>query len=328
MLHIHWLARIDDINQLRNANLASLRLRAGALLTSLDARHHRLTSGEVITDDASICVIGKIGAYDAARRCTEWISQIDGIKQRGGTVILDYTDDHLSIESPMSSFYREAIPYADLCVCSSRLLARNLAQAYSGRIEVIPDAFEIAAIEPKVVAHSPVTILWFGHASNLEYLVKFIPYLSSDQPLKLMFMTNIEGLKAMQSARIHIPPNLRIEGYEWSVPSMIEASKDSDVCIIPSDPNDRRKAGVSSNRLLTAFALGLPTAADRMDSYIEHESMFIDLRSPAFKNLLKDPISFKNLATQAQSGSLQDHEMQNIGRRWLQVITEATAQTS
>ena len=41
--------------------------------------------------------------------------------------------------------------------------------------------------------------------------------------------------------------------------AMINTAKFCNLCIIPSDPNDLKKAVVSSNRLITALALGLPT---------------------------------------------------------------------
>jgi len=323
MQHVHWLSpyKFDDINQIRGANLASVRLRAGALLSALPPSSHRLTLGDQIPEESTLCIAGKIGASDVQRRSSDWIDQIRRFRARGGKLILDYTDDHLGVETPMSGFYREAILHADLCVCSSRLLAKGLAEAYPGRIEVIPDAIEIAAISPKTVSHVPVTILWFGHASNLKYLVEFLPHLKRDQKLKLLILTNIEGIRILQSTPLQIPPNLEVEGAEWGVTAMTQAARMCDLCIIPSDPGDRRKAGVSSNRLLTALALGLPTAAERLDSYLEYESMFTDIRSGQLGALLANPPAFREQVLRAQDGPVQAHEMDRIGQKWIDMLS-------
>lgn len=66
---------------------------------------------------------------------------------------------------------------------------------------------------------------------------------------------------------------------EWSIDTMREAAQQSDVCLIPSDTQDPRKMAVSANRLITALALGLPTAADRLESYAEFGEYFTDIRS-------------------------------------------------
>lgn len=103
---------------------------------------------------------------------------------------------------------------------------------------------------------------------------------------------------------------------------MVASADLCDLCIIPSDPRDRRKAGVSSNRLLTALALGLPTAADRLDSYIEHESYFADIRSPQFEGMLENPAAWHEAVRAAQSGPLKAYGEMEIGRRWLNLIDD------
>lgn len=323
MLHIHWLSpyRLDDIKLVKSVNLASVRLRAGALLSVLPHFSHELTLGDHIPENSSLCIVGKIGVGDVQRRSSSWIDQVRRFRARGGKLILDYTDDHLGVETPMSAFYREAMQHADLCVCSSRLLAGNLAKTYPGRIEVIPDAIEIEPISPKSALHAPVTMLWFGHASNLKYLVEFLPHLKQDRPLRLLILTNIEGIRVLQSTPLQIPPNLQVEGAEWGVTTMLRAALACDLCIIPSDPEDRRKAGVSSNRLLTALALGLPTAAERLDSYMEYESLFTDIRSGQLAALLANPLTFREQVIKAQDGPVRAHEMSRIGQRWLDMLS-------
>ena len=108
---------------------------------------------------------------------------------------------------------------------------------------------------------------------------------------------------------------------------MIVAAKHCDLCIIPSDPNDPRKAGVSSNRLLTALALGLPTAADMMDSYKPYAQFFTDIRGPEFSQLLQDPTQFHDRVLAAQAGPVMEHSMEKIGAKWVDLINRTMAAT-
>lgn len=322
MTAIHWLAfaHLQTIDEIHTASLASVRLRAGALKTAIDPSLHSLTLGETIPADTAVCFIGKLGVFEAASRGRQWLAQLAALRARGGKLILDYTDDHLAFDSSMSAFYREAVSHANACVCSSALLATRLASAYSGRIEVIPDAIEIAPRPPGDRAHKPVSLLWFGHSSNLQYLVDFLPNLERTFPLNLLILTNPEGMQMLRGIQLPKPANLQVQGAVWS-PSLMQAEASGcDVCIVPSDPDDPRKAGVSSNRLLTALALGLPTAADRLDSYIEYEDYFAPIRSPRFDDMLANPTGWRDTVLAAQAGPIRTHSLTALGPRWLKLI--------
>lgn len=259
------------------------------------------------------------GGPDKHIRRVRWIEEMKRVRKSGARIVLDYTDDP-DIGTPMSVFYREAVGLVDVCVCSSTFLAKSLSRYYSGRIEVISDAIEVAPVSPKQSARSPIAILWFGHATNVDYLVRFLPSLARQQALKLLILTNEVGINHLQSIPLQLPANLTVEGGLWSVDNMTHAASLCDLCIIPSDLADPRKAGVSSNRLLTALALGLPTAADRLDGYLEHSDYFTDIRSKDFDRLLENPLAFRDQVIQAQNGPVQEHSMQKIGERWVSLL--------
>ena len=87
--------------------------------------------------------------------------------------------------------------------------------------------------------------------------------------------------------------------------------------IIPSNPNDPKKAGVSSNRLITSLALGLPTAADKMDSYQEFNEFFTDIRSKEFGDLIDNPDIFHNQVIEAQNRIIPYFTKEAIGQKWM-----------
>jgi hypothetical protein len=79
---------------------------------------------------------------------------------------------------------------------------------------------------------------------------------------------------------------------EWSLKSMINASLVCHGCLIPSDLNDSRKAGASSNRLITAFALGLPVSADILESYAPFSEYFHNIRDTPLSEFKKQLASY------------------------------------
>jgi hypothetical protein len=90
----------------------------------------------------------------------------------------------------------------------------------------------------------------------------------------------------------------------------------SDFCIIPCDIKDERKAGVSSNRLITALALGLPCFADNAESYIEFSDFYTPL-SPNFTELFYiNPDLFLKKTIHSQSMLLDKFSKQKIMGSW------------
>ena len=84
--------------------------------------------------------------------------------------------------------------------------------------------------------------------------------------------------------------------------------------------NDARKNGVSSNRLLTALALGLPTAADKVDSYLSMSTFFTDIRSTDLEKFISYPHKNYEQVQQAQLAIAKTHTLEVIGQQWLSLF--------
>ena len=319
MTKIHWLIPYDNLTEesIVNANLASIRMRLGSAILSSKQTNLSISFGQNIID-ADFVVIGKIGATNNSLREDLWLNQIEQQKKLGKKIILDYTDDHLNFESPMTSFYERSLPYLNAAITSSTFLADKLMQKIKCFTEIIPDAIEVPIFKPKIKENVSKNIFWFGHASNINYLIKFISkWRNLKQKTTLFILTNEQGVVIFNQTKFNIDKNLSIQLGLWSIQAMINTSKFCDLIIIPSDPNDPKKAGVSSNRLITALALGLPTAACVMESYKEYDQYFTDIDTEKFIELIDNPDKFHNQVLEAQDKIIPQFTQETIGQKWI-----------
>jgi len=319
MTKIHWLIPYDNLTEegIVNANLASIRMRLGAAILSSKQTNLGISFGQNIID-ADFVVIGKIGATNNSLREDLWLNQIEQQKKLGKKIILDYTDDHLNFESPMTSFYERSLPYLNAAITSSPFLAYKLKQKIKCFTEIIPDAIEVPIFKPKIKENVSKNIFWFGHASNINYLIKFISkWRNLKQKTTLFILTNEQGIVIFNQTKFNIDKNLSIQLGLWSIQAMINTSKFCDLIIIPSDPGDPKKVGVSSNRLITALALGLPTAACVMESYKEYDQYFTDIDTEKFIELIDNPDKFHNQILEAQDKIIPQFTQEAIGQKWI-----------
>jgi len=102
---------------------------------------------------------------------------------------------------------------------------------------------------------------------------------------------------------------------------MVAVASISDVCWIPTGLHSKRKSGASSNRLLTALALGLPVAADELESYLPFRKYFASLRTPEFSIFMHAPDAYFEQVSEAQALIAQHYTQDAIGRQWLSALT-------
>jgi hypothetical protein len=320
--HIHYLTfgGSSSIEVLQQSTLASVRLRICPSIKTMLSKHWRVTTGDQVVGVPQKIVATKIGANDINKRSREWLEQIKRHKSSGAQIYLDYTDHHLGFESIMSDFYRQVMVLVDKAITPSKGMQNALSNFYKKTIEIIEDPIEISiqAIKP---INQPITILWFGHASNIEYLVQFLNSgFHLGDSIRLIILSNEVGLHMLSQVRIESPAKIECQTGIWSSELMLLAASKSDVCIIPSNPSDSRKSGASSNRLITALALGLPVAADHLDSYVEFSDFYADIRGAEFRKLLLDPASFHKQVDLAQKTVIPRFSMAKSEVAWAQAL--------
>lgn len=328
---VQWLISSRDSNlaALASSNLASIRLRSVVSMRVALDENVTSTADREAERDTEILVVGKVDAVTDTNRPARWLSYMQQAKDRNCKIILDYTDHHIDGKPVMRDFYLKALHLADHVTTSSPKLANNIGATWKGGVTVIEDPIEVDFIPPKTERTSQLTALWFGHASNLQYLFDFI---QSEwrllEPLRLIVMTNFFDQNAFDQKMKSAPKNLEMVVVPWSLQDMQTVAGICDFCIIPAGMNDARKNGVSSNRLLTALALGLPTAADNVDSYLSFSEYFTDIRSSDLEQFISHPHQQSDLVKKAQSAIAKTHTIEAIGHQWLKLFASQSQRQS
>lgn len=326
-MKVHWLiggVRYSEDSRILNMhNLASVRLRAGAAASATDCV--KLSFGEICPNQSDVLVIGKIGANDISIREKKWLNQISKLKDAGAKIVLDYTDDHLSFPSAMTNFYVRALRLVDRCVTSSEVLRQSLTSKFDGDICVIDDAYEVPILPPRPMENTrDLNFLWFGHDTNLPYLIRFLQSVNTPSIGRSLFIQTTKTGKSLleQSGLQHVsrlPFHLEL----WSSEAMIERAKLSHFCLIPSDKSCGRKRGASTNRLMTALALGLWPIVTVLPSY-ERFSKFFQNIDEVLGGKFTAEAGFTERIKTFQNRILPFYTMESTGGVWNKLFKSST----
>jgi SAM-dependent methyltransferase len=282
------------IESLQNSQLASTRLRTGVAAEAAKNLNYQINLYDGQSNKhVDMIVVGKVNNVNDEKRPERWLQRIIKAKTSGSKIILDYTDHHLEQNTATGDFYRKSINHADAIICSSEHLKISISKFFSGPVFVIEEPIDVSIIPPKEKNNDVKTILWFGHASNLPYLLDcLVNMFSHDIHARLIIMTNAYPFPEEYSKILNVDAlkNIDINVVPWSNKDLIKASNIADFCILPTGYKDAKKAGASSNRLITALALGMPVLSDQLLSYQKFSGYFEIL---SLENLLK----FTNDAT-------------------------------
>jgi glycosyltransferase involved in cell wall biosynthesis len=327
-LRLHWLTPFSGkLSDLESVNLASVRLRAAVALRAAQTAGWHSSFGPQIDlkslGDASCVVVGKPGSNDVEQLGPLWIESLAKAKAVRCQILVDYTDHHLGVSTDLSDFYRKLLPLVDAMIVPSYSLAIQLQAYFSGAVLVVPDALEVPITAPVRHNHIPPRALWFGHGTNLIHLAKALAPIGQQlqgAPLELRVLSNRQAIEQFKRALTAIPDGISLRAGDWSLPAMQAHAADCDFCVLPSDPRDPRKLGVSSNRLLTALAMGLPVAASPLASYKEFSEFFVDLEAGGFSELASSPARFHDMVIRAQQTVLPDYLAPSMQMRWLDCL--------
>ena len=321
MKRIHWLVphKVKEPKDILLSNIASVRLRT-ALFNLPNFNNYRLSINESINniDNIDYLFIGKFPG-EGEHLINNWLEIINSHRNNDKKIFFDYTDHRLPDQSLPGQFYTQALKSDDQIITSSEQLKKYLTPDYKN-ITIIEDPIEIDI--QKVKKNKNLSFLFFGHHTNLKYLFNLINNWNYKIQSNLIIQTSEEGINVIRNQSQHIskPPNLNIQFQLWSIENMLKASNNVSGVIIPGDINDETKNGVSHNRLITAFALGLPVAATKYESYLEFDNQFVDIDNKSeFENFLQDASQYSSRVKMAQK-KIKSYTKENIVKKWLDLI--------
>jgi hypothetical protein len=324
-MKIHWLipGNFKSIDDISKSNMASIRMRAGLVKKYASDFQIQLTLGDQVNLNADIIIVGKIGMDCRNGRDNLWFRYLSEAHNKSKRIIIDYTDNHLEfINSPVYLFYKNILPLTDKAVVPSCSMSILLSKFFAKEIIVIEDPLEIESVPPKMPPSlNQLSLLWFGHASNISYLIQYLRnHLLCDVAVKLNFLSNNQGIELLLSHKHLLNTNNELNISEWTLQNMINAAKISDACLIPSDLNDPLKSGVSSNRLITAFALGLPVTADLLESYAPFSDYFHNIREEPLSLFIKQLNLYIKKCKLAQANIVGNFSNEVIAKKWLSMF--------
>ena len=320
-MKIHWLipGNYKSIEDISKAQLASIRMRTGLVAKYSSDIQIEFSSGDHVDQKADVIVVGKIGVDCHNGRDNLWLKYLLKAREQSKIIVIDYTDNHLAfINTSMGVFYKKILPIIDKAIVPSSHMSVLLSQFFKKEITIIEDPLEIESISPKIPTHkNKIPFLWFGHASNISYLIQYLKNpLLCDVGVKLNFLSNNQGIELLLLHKHLLNANIEFNISEWTLQNMINAAKISDACLIPSDLNDPLKSGVSSNRLITAFALGLPVTADLLESYAPFSDYFHNIREEPLSVFIKQLNLYVKKCELAQANVVSEFRQDNIVKKW------------
>lgn len=324
-MHVHWLLPAAPMAAaaLASSHLASVRLRAAVALERLAEQGVGVSAGDAVDPRADTVVVGKIGADCGDGRADRWLQALQSAREAGRRLLLDYTDHHLALaDGAMPAFYRAALPRVHQVVVPSPHMQRLLDPHHDGPVSVIEDAIEVPVLPPRPGRRSdPPTLLWFGHGSNLGFLVDWLERrCTAADRFGLLVLSGRGAIEHLARHPPRTPAALTMRAAEWSPQAMLQAAGLSDGCVIPSDPGHPLKSGASANRLITALALGLPTAADPLSAYRPFAEHFFDLSQGPVHGFVGQLDHFAALARVAQQQVVPAFGRVTVGERWAELL--------
>ena len=171
---------------------------------------------------------------------------------------------------------RESLPdYArDIRLNLSSVLTPQGAPGLTEKqIASIALASAIAARNVEFAPAGRLRLLWFGHVTNLRYLdhcMNALVGFAAERPCRLTIVTEdaFGAREVTKAIDTRFSPFLRARFVEWSSEAMTEALRECDLVLIPSDPSDPSKAGVSANRVAEVLRAGRFPVASPLPAYL------------------------------------------------------------
>jgi hypothetical protein len=311
-MHLHIISSINS-DKFIKSNIASYRLRLSYLYNAAKELGYKVTSGLKKESNADIYYIGKV----TTGMTNKVLEIIPDLKRKNLRVLVDYTDDLLvSIKDKKRKFiYEELIktdPYITVPIDG---LGKKF-EKIGKKVFVIPDGIDaISNIKPFYKNNNKKNVLWHGHNTNINSLIRIISTELVEYNFNLHVVSNPLSFDILKKTKFNNIPNCKPIAHLWSIEKLVSLSKICDFAILPTD-----KQWASANRLITNFRLGLPVIAETINSYSDFSDYYCEFKKKQIIKMYNFPQKWHESVRLAQIKIDKDFNMPSLINLWKKVL--------
>ena len=299
---INKKGRLNFDQSYKNSSLASTRLQLYPLYEALNkmnikckrfSLHSEHLNTEIFKEKSFLTIVGKLSANSNHLISSMAMANLAAVcrqKRCKSVQALIYSDNHIIKKTRIGELYRDLIYYSDLIICPTQALKESLKNHSLGQgknIYVVEDPWQVEEHSyHKSSSSNCLNLLWFGSGLNAQYLINILPQIyHSDSQNKQLRLTILSSLEAIEFIKNKVKSlnlsakKIKFTYLKWknnNQPNQLqEELHRAEIVLIPSDPNDPAKLGVSHNRLVDSIRAGCIPIASPMQSYKELSSLAI-----------------------------------------------------
>ncbi len=311
-MHLHIISSINSDNFIKS-NIASYRLRLSYLYSAAKELGYKVTSSLNKESHADIYYIGKV----TTGMTNKVLDIIPDLKRKNLRVLIDYTDDLLvSIKDKKRKFIYEELIKTDSYITVPIDGLGEKFKKIGKQVFVIPDGIDaFNNIEPSNKNSNEKNVLWHGHNSNINSLIRIISDELSEYKFNLHIVSNYLSFDILKKTKFNNIPKCKPIAHLWSIEKLMSLSKICDFAILPSD-----KQWASANRLITNFRLGLPVMAETINSYNEFSEYYCEFEKKQIIKMFDCPERWHKSVKLAQSKIDKDFNKLVLIDLWKKIL--------
>lgn len=307
-MNFHIISVLNP-NHFITSRIPSYRLRLSYVFNAAKELGFKVSGNLSVSEKADIYYVGKL-THGIDK--TKIKNIIIALKKSNAKIFIDYTDDWIHVDqSPNKAIYEELLSLNATVVVPVKGLGEKLQQLGKNTI-VIPDGIDdIPNTIPISKKNEKKNLLWHGHSSNINSLIRVLSNELVDYNFNLHLVTNPTTFEIIKNTKFKIIPKCKLFPYYWSIETLQEVSQKCDFAILPID-----KIWASANRMVSNFRLGLPIIAETISSYVEYSSFYTDFTEPNISNMFRSPEKWHELVKIVQNKINKDFDKDLIMNYW------------
>lgn len=314
-MHLHIIST-EDPTAFNNSHIASSRLRLSYLYNAAIQLGHKVTGGLKINNQADIYYFGKVTKV-TRDKVNIILENIKELKKNRKQILVDYTDNilHSKGDESRKAIYEELIQLPSFVTVPVEGLADYFKQR-GKKVFVIPDGIDnIPNVNPYVKKNEEKNILWHGHSSNINSLVRIISTDLRSYNFNLHIVSNTVSFEILKQTKFKKAPKCKPFAHLWSINKLASVSVRCDFAILPAD-----KEWASANRLITNFRLGLPSIVETINSYKKYSDFYAEFDKKNIIKMFTSPENWHQSVIVAQRKITEDFDQAKLTKLWKDVL--------